>query len=123
MPENQLIKNDRIQTEARQADWSSLLGRAIDDMTRIVHSEFRLLVAGMKTVLDVEIDRVFAFVATGVMGMLGALCMLATIVLFLHEFLLLAWWVSFGITALVLFGIAIAIQAAVSRRPVPPPIT
>lgn len=118
MAENQLIhRNDRIRTEAREADWASLLARAIDDMTRIVHSELRLLTAGMRTVLDEEIDRVLAFVATGVLTVGGAICVLAAAILFLHEYAMLPWWQSFGITGLVLFAIAIALGAfATSRR-------
>jgi hypothetical protein len=125
MPENQIIRrNDRISVEsAAAADWASLVARAVDDITRIVHSEFRLLVAGMQTVLDEGIDRVLGFVATGVLIMAGALCMLAAIIMFLHEFVMLPWWQSFGITALLMFGIAIAVRAATMRRPAPPAIT
>jgi len=124
MAENQLTPgDDRIRTVARDDDWTSLFARAVDDLTRIVHSEFRLLVAGMKTVLDEEIDRVLAFVATGVVMMAGALCLLAAIIMFLHEFVLLPWWQSFGITALAMFAIAIAIRAFTLKRPVPPAIT
>ncbi len=125
MPENQLIpRNDHIDVEsAASADWASLVARAVDDMTRIVHSEFRLLVAGMQSVLDEGIDRVLGFIATGVLIMAGALCMLAAIIMFLHEFMLLPWWQSFGITALLMFGIAIAIRAATMQRPVPPAMT
>ena len=124
MAENQLTPgNDRIRSEAREGDWASLFTRAVDDLTRIVHSEFRLLVAGMKSVLDEEIDRVLAFVATGVLMMVGALCMLTAIIMFLHEFLLLPWWQSFGITSLAMFAIAIAIRGLASRRPAPPAIT
>ena len=75
MAENQLIhRNDRIRAEARDTDWATLIGRAVDDITRIVDSEFRLLSASMKTVLDEEIDRVLAFVATGVLMVGGAIC-------------------------------------------------
>ncbi len=124
MAENQLTPSgDRIRTEPRDDDWTSLFARAVDDLTRIVHSEFRLLVAGMKAVLDEEIDRVLAFMVTGVLMMVGALCMIAALIMFLHEFLLLPWWQSFGITALAMFAIAIVIRATASRRPAPPAIT
>ncbi len=125
MPENQLIRrSDRIAPDsAAAADWASLVARAVDDITRIVHSEFRLLVAGMQTVLDEGIDRVLGFVATGVLLMAGGFCMLAAIIMFLHEFAMRPWWQSFGLTALLMFGIAIAVRAATTRRTVPPAIT
>jgi hypothetical protein len=124
MAENPLVRrNDRARIEARSTDWASLLARAIDDMTRIVHSELKLLSASMKAALDEEVDRILAFIATGVLMLGGALCMLATIVMFLHEFAMLPWWQSFGITALLLFAIAIALRAFAARRPQPPAIT
>ncbi len=124
MAENQLtLANERIRTEARDTDWTGLLARVVDDMTRIVHSEFRLLSANMKGALDEEIDRIFAFVATGVLMMVGALCLIAAIIMFLHEFVQLPWWQSFGITGVAMFAIAIATRAATSRRPSPPAIT
>jgi len=71
MAENQLVRNERVQAEARDTDWATLIGRAVDDMTRIVHSEFRLLSASMKTVLDQEIDRVLTFVASFMLMEIG----------------------------------------------------
>ena len=116
MAENQLIPNDRLDAEARETDWTSLLARAVDDITRIMHSEFRLLSASMKTALDEEIDRVLAFVATGALIMVGAICMLAGIIMFLHEYAMLPWWQSYGITALLLFATAIALSAFANSR-------
>jgi hypothetical protein len=117
MAENQLVRNERVQAEARDTDWATLIGRAVDDMTRIVHSEFRLLSASMKTVLDQEIDRVLTFVASFMLMAGGALCVLAAVILFLHEFAGLPWWQSFGITGLGLFAIAIAVGALAGSRP------
>jgi len=122
MAENQLIsRTDRLRAEARETDWGTLIARAVDDITRILHSEFRLLTASMKTVFDEEVDRVLAFVATGVLMVGGAICVLAAAILFLHEYAMLPWWQSFGITGLELFAIAIALGAfASNRRPKPP---
>jgi len=123
MAENQVVKNDRIRTEAREADWSTLVARAIDDITRIVQSEARLLTAGMRTVLAEQIDRIFAFVATSALMAAGGICLIVTAILFLHEFVMLPWWQSFGITALGLFALAIAIGAFASSRSRPPATT
>lgn len=124
MAENQLIsRTDRLRAEARETDWGTLIARAVDDITRILHSEFRLLTASMKTVFDEEVDRVLAFVATGVLMVGGAICVLAAAILFLHEYAMLPWWQSFGITGLALFAIAIALGAFATSRPNPPAIT
>jgi hypothetical protein len=124
MAENQLTpRNDRVRSEARQTDWASLIARAVDDMTRIVHSELRLLSASMKTALDEEVDRVLAFVASGMLMLAGALCILAGFIMFLREYATLPWWQSFGIAALVLFAIAVGLRAFASSRSKPPAIS
>jgi len=117
MAENQLIpSNDRIRAEARESDWASLLARAIDDMTRIVHSELRLFSANMKTVLAEETDRVLASIATGVLMASGAICLVAAAILFLHEYARLPWWQSFGVVGMALFAIAIGVGAFATSR-------
>jgi hypothetical protein len=124
MAESQLTpRNERVHLEARQTDWSSLLARAIDDMTRIVHSELKLLSVGIKAALDEEIDRVLALAVTGMLIVGGVICGLAALILFLHEFAMLPWWQSFGITALVLFAIAIALRAFAKSRARTPALT
>jgi hypothetical protein len=123
MADNQLTPNDRVSIEARETDWASLLGRAVDDLTRIMHSELRLLSVSMKSALDEEVDRLLALVGTGVLMIGGVICALATLILFLHEFAMLPWWQSFGITALILFAVAIALRAFAARRPKSPAIT
>jgi hypothetical protein len=123
MAENQIIhRTDRIRVEARETDWGTLLARAIDDLTRIMHSEAQLLTIGLKTLVDEEVERILAFAVMGVLIGAGGLCALATAILFLHEYAKLAWWASFGIVGLALFGIAIAAGAFASSRPKPHPI-
>ena len=123
MVENQLVhrndRNDRIRVEARETDWGTLLGRAVDDLTRIMHSEAQLLSLSLKALFDQEVDRVIAFVITaGLMGG-GAICILAAAILFLREYLMLPWWQSFGAAGLALFAIAIGVGAFASSKPRP----
>ena len=121
MAENQIIhRTDRIRVEAHETDWGTLLGRAVDDLTRIVHSEAQLVTLSLRTLFDEEVDRVLAFAVTGVLIAAGGLCALAAAILFLHEYALLAWWQSFGIVGLVLFAIAIGVGAFASSKPRPP---
>jgi len=124
MAESQIIpRADRIRVEAHETDWGTLLGRAVDDLTRIVHSEAQLLSISLKTLFDEEVDRILAFAVTGVLMAAGAICVLMAAILFLHEFAKLPWWQSFGIVGLVLFGIAIAASAFASSRPKPPVVS
>ena len=120
MAENQLIhRNDRLRVEARETDWGTLLGRAVDDLTRIMHSEAQLLSLSLKSLFDQEIDRVIAFVITGALMAGGAICILAAAILFLREYLMLPWWQSFGAVGLALFAVAIGVGAFASSRPKP----
>ena len=118
MAERQLIRNyESVRAEARDADWSTLVARAVDDTTRIMQSEGRLLIAGIRTVVGEGIDRVVALAMTGMLAGTGAVCLLAAAILFLHEYLMLPWWGSFGIVGLVLFAIAIPLAAFGTSRP------
>ena len=120
MAENQLIhRTDRIRLEARETDWGTLLGRAVDDITRIIHSESRLLTISLKSLFDEEIDRMMAFAVTGVLIAGGAICILIAAILFLHEFAMRPWWQAFGIVGLALFAIAIAAGAFAASKPRP----
>jgi hypothetical protein len=118
MAENQLVPRERARDQQRavEADWSTLVARAVDDISRILQSEIRLLSASLKTVLEEQIERVLAFMATGALLAGGAICMLAALILFLHEYVMLPWWQSFGIVGLGFFALAIAVGAFATRR-------
>ena len=120
MAENQLIPSSgRVRAEARDTDWATLIARAVDDMTRIMHSEGQLLVAGVRRALSEGIDRVVALFVTGVAMAAGAMCLLAAAILFLHEYVMLPWWQSFGIVGLALFAISVALGVYAGSRPTP----
>ena len=117
MTENHLSPKDvPVGTDAREADWATLFGRAIDDVAQIVQSEAHLLTAGMRTVLAEQIDRIFTLVAISALLAVGAVCLVAAAVLLQREFFLLSWWQSFGITALALFAIGIGFAAFATIR-------
>jgi hypothetical protein len=123
MAQNQIITRSETPSGEDHPDWSTLVGRAIDDITRIMQSEIRLVTANMRTLLVEQTDRVLAFIASGVLMMFGMICILAAVILFLHEYAMLPWWQSFGITGLGLFAIAIAVQAFATSRPKTPVVT
>jgi len=116
MAENQLFPRSEKPSDGDQPDWTTLLARAIDDITRIMQSEIRLVTNSMKTILAEQTDRVLGFIASGVLMVFGMMCILAATILFLHEYAMLPWWQSFGIAGLALFVIAIAVQAFTAPR-------
>ncbi|HXN84669.1 MAG TPA: phage holin family protein [Candidatus Binataceae bacterium] len=111
MAQNQIIPRSEKQSGGDQPDWTTLLARAIDDITRIMQSEIRLVTNSMRTILAEQTDRVLGFIASGVLMVFGMMCILAAAILFLHEYAMLPWWQSFGITGLALLAIAIAVRA------------
>ena len=113
---NQIIPRSEKPPGDDHPDWTTLVARALDDITRIMQSEIRLVTTSMRTILAEQTDRVLGFIASGVLMVFGMMCILAAAILFLHEYAMLPWWQSFGATGLALFAIAIAVQAFTTPR-------
>ncbi len=122
MADNQVVHRERARAEDREPDWSTLMARAIDDITRIIQSEIRLLNVGLKSIFEEQIDRVLAFVTTGALMAGGAICVFAAVIFFLHEYMRLPWWQSFGIIGVALFALAIGF-GSFARRSGPGAVT
>ena len=123
MAHNQIIPSSETPSGEDHPDWTTLVARALDDITRIMQSEIRLVTTSMRTILAEQTDRVLGFIASGVLMVFGMMCILAAAILFLHEYAMLSWWQSFGITGLALFAIAIAVRAFSAPRSKTPAIT
>src|ERR1022692_1163268 len=102
MAHNQIIPSSETPSGEDHPDWTTLVARALDDITRIMQSEIRLVTTSMRTILAEQTDRVLGFIASGVLMVFGMMCILAAAILFLHEYAMLSWWQSFGITGLAL---------------------
>jgi len=111
-----LSDNDVVASPDR--DWSTLAAKAIDDLTRIVQSEIRLLETTLKMVLQSEIDHALAILVAAAVLMSGAACLIGASILLLHQWL--PWWQSFGISGVVLLIVSAMIRAiAKERRQIP----
>jgi hypothetical protein len=96
--------------------WPALIGRAVGDVSRIVHAEFQLVELSFRTMIEQEIDRALkAVVALGLL-LCGAICAVGAAVLGLHH-LLGIWWISFAIVAAASCLGGIALFAWAMRRP------
>jgi Putative Actinobacterial Holin-X, holin superfamily III len=95
-------------------DWSSLAGRAIDDISRIIQSEIGLFETTMKVALEEQTDYALANLATVAVMICAAICMLGALLLFLHQWL--QWWLALAAVGLVASVVGIAIHATVGRR-------
>ena len=96
------------------ADWSTLVGRAIDDVSRIIHSEIGLFETTLRAAVEGQTDYALANLATVAVMICGAVCMLGALILLLHQWL--QWWQALAITGGAAFAAGIAIHATAGRR-------
>jgi len=97
-----------------EQDWSSLAGRAIEDVSRIIQSEIGLFETTMKAALEEQTDYALANLATVAVMICAAICMLGALILLLHQWF--QWWLAFAAAGVVAAVIGISIHATVGRR-------
>lgn len=112
MPEKLPLTGDAA--PGAEGDWSTLAGRAIEDVSRIIQSEIGLLEITLRTALEEQTDYALANLATVAVMICAAICMLGALVLFLHQWLQL--WLAFAAAGLVASAVGIAIHITAGRR-------
>ncbi len=87
-------------------DWPTLVGRAVDDVTRILQSEARILQTNMGAALETRLASAIATLTIVAVMISGAVCIVCAAILLLHQWLPL--WQSFGIVGggILLVGLA-----------------
>jgi preprotein translocase subunit SecY len=107
-------------TQETYPDWSTLVGQAVDDVSRILHSETQLLQINLSAALKVQIDYALAGLAMVAAFICAAICILAALILLLHQSFQsrdgIPWWQAFAVGALFMFVVGIAIQRIAARR-------
>ena|ERR1700722_19857742 len=76
-------------------DWPTLVGRAVDDVTRILQSEAHMLETNLGAVLETRIANAIAILTVVAVMICGGVCILCAGILLLHQWLPL--WQSFGL--------------------------
>ncbi len=76
-------------------DWPTLVGRAVDDVTRILQSEARMLQTSMGAALETRLASAIATLTIVAVMIGGAVCIVCAAILLVHQWLPL--WQSFGI--------------------------
>jgi hypothetical protein len=97
-----------------ERDWSSLAGRAIEDVSRIIQSEIGLFETTMKVALEEQTDYALANLATVAVMICAAICMLGALILLLHQWV--QWWLAFAAAGAVASAAGISIHATLGRR-------
>jgi hypothetical protein len=112
MSEPSPLTNGRT-SEGRQ-DWPNLIGRAVDDLSRILHSEAEILQTRIGDSIRSELNRAAEAVALLALFLWSIGCLLLGVILFLHLWLPL--WFAFGVVGLCTMSIAILGIVAMKRR-------
>jgi hypothetical protein len=79
-------------------DWPTLIGRAVDDISRILQSELHMFQTNMTADLQARLADTVSSLTIAAMIISGAICILCASILLLHQWL--PWWQAFGIAGL-----------------------
>jgi hypothetical protein len=90
-------------------DWPTLVGRAVDDVTRILQSEAHMLETSMSAALETRLASAIATLTVIAVMLSGGVCILCAGILLIHEWLPL--WQSFGLAGVGLLLVGIASHA------------
>lgn len=97
-----------------EADWATLLSRILEDFSRIIHMEIRLVEADLGRLLNGLIDRILAqfILLAALFG--GGSCFLAALIVLLHYWL--PWWSSLALGGVAVIIVGLAIWLTVQHR-------
>lgn len=96
-------------------DWSTLIARAVDDVSRIVQSEIQLFESSFRSALEGHIKYAVAGLVVVAVMICGTLCALAALIFFAHQWM--QWWQACAIGAFIMFAAAGVICVTVFAAP------
>ena len=102
-------------------EWPALLGRMLEDLTRVLQLEIQLAENRISTSLGVIGDRILAGLVVLFAGASAAVCLIAALILLLHQWL--AWWQSLAAGGAAVLIIGLGAYAALARRSTAPATT
>jgi hypothetical protein len=100
-----------------EAEWATLLGSMLEDASRVVELELKLLEAKLGRSMMAMTDRAIAGLVLLSAGMIGGSCLLAALILLLHE--QMAWWQSFTIAGVITLVCGLTVYAFIKGSAVP----
>ncbi len=90
-----------------EGHWSALAARMLDDVVRIVEAETKLFEVNFGRALTAAFDRAIGQLLGGLMMFLGGACLLAALIMLLHEWL--PMWQSLAISGALAIGGGLAV--------------
>lgn len=113
---NEIVAESR--SHSSDAQWSELVSRAVNDLSRIVHAEIRLAELGIKSLIEQEIDRSLKVAIAFGFLLCAVVCTVGAALIGLHAWLGL-WWAAFGIVAAISGVAGMGFFWSARRRPEP----
>jgi hypothetical protein len=117
MEEKQHLTSNGAQ--GTRADWATLVAHAVDDVSRILHSEAELFQINLASKLRSQIDYAAATFAMVAAFICAGICVLAAVILLLHQSFVrwqgFLWWQALTIGALLMLVVGIAIRRVAGR--------
>ena len=98
---------------AVNAEWPNLLGRMLEDVSRVIQLELQLLEAKLTPSMMAMADRAIAGLIMLFAGVMGGSCLLAALILLLHRWM--EWWQCFAIAGVVTIVCALGVYASIIR--------
>ncbi len=96
---------DRKEPNGSPPDWGTLAARAVDDVSRVIQGELRLLEIRIRGTIEGQVENIFLSLAAVGVAIVGALCLVAALVGFLHQWM--PYWQALGVVGIsfVIIGI------------------
>jgi hypothetical protein len=96
---------------AVNTEWPTLLGRMLEDVSRVIQLELQLLEAKLTPSMMAMADRAIAGLIMLFAGVIGGSCLLAALILLLHRWM--EWWQCFAIAGVVTIVCALGVYAII----------
>jgi putative superfamily III holin-X len=98
---------------ADSPNWPTLLGRAVDDVSRIVQAEIHLFEAHLSAFVETAIKNALAMLIVLSMFVVGGTCFVGAAIVLLHRWLQ-EWWIAFALAGGVFLAVAIGLWLALA---------
>ena len=94
-------------------DWPTLLDKLLEDFTRVLQGEVRLLGASLEPAVENAVMRCLNHIILAVLGVCGVLCLIGAMIMLLHTWL--EWWQALGATGVTVI-LVVMVGSRVSRH-------
>jgi hypothetical protein len=88
-------------------NWPTLLGRAVDDVSRVVHAEMRLFEAHFSASAEALVENASVALIVFATFIIAEICIVTAAIFLLHQWLL-SWWLPLGLAGTATFAAGLA---------------